>query len=39
MENFLAFKHTIVFSRKLDGAGMQVGVEIGFEIVERAKAG
>jgi hypothetical protein len=37
MENFLAFKYTTIFSRKLDGAGINDGVEIGFEIVERVR--
>jgi transposase len=36
MKYFLAFKYTTVFSRELDGTGVNVSGEIGFEIIERA---
>ena len=37
-EDFLAFKYTTVFSRELDGTGVNVGDEIVSEIIERANA-
>jgi len=38
MRYFLAFKYTTVFSRELDGTGVQVGDEIVSEIIERENA-
>jgi len=38
MKNLLAFKYATAFPRKLDGTGVNVGSEIGFEIIERASA-
>lgn len=38
MKNSLAFKYTTVFSRELDGTGVNVGDEIVSEIIERANA-
>src|SRR5882672_7447778 len=36
MKYFLAFKYTNVFSRELDGTGVNVGAEIFSVIIERA---
>jgi len=38
MKYFLAFKYTTVFSRELDGTGINAGDEIVSEIIERANA-
>jgi hypothetical protein len=38
MKYFLAFKYMTVFSRELDGTGVNVGDEIVSEIIERASA-
>lgn len=38
MKNLIAFKYATVFPRELDGTGVNVGGEIGFEIIERASA-
>ena len=38
MKYFLAFKYTNVFSRELDGTGVNVTDEIVSEIIERASA-
>jgi hypothetical protein len=38
MKYFLAFKYTTIFSRELDGTGVNVGDEIVSEIIERANA-
>jgi hypothetical protein len=38
MKYFLAFKYKTIFSRELDGTGVNVGDEIVSEIIERANA-
>jgi len=38
MKDLLAFKYATVFSRELDGTGVNVGDEIVSEIIERASA-
>jgi hypothetical protein len=38
MKNLLAFKYSTVFSRELDGTGVNAGDEIVSEIIERANA-
>jgi hypothetical protein len=38
MKYFLAFKYMTVFSRELDGTGVNVGDEVVSEIIERVNA-